>query len=122
MVRCSQQDKSFAILFTLTPKQKAGTFTLGGTSLKEDKEVIYLGVTFDKRQTWKPHISTAEAKARRRLAILRKLPGTTHGASEKIMEQFTREQSDPISSMAPQLGQQRQTNRCRTRYTTRHLV
>ena len=80
------KDKSSTTLFTLSTKQKAGTITLGGTPLKEDEEASYLGITFDKRQTWKQHIAKAEAKARRRLAILRKLVGTTWGASEKILK------------------------------------
>ena len=80
------KDKSSTTLFTLSPKQKAGTITLGGTLLKEDEGATYLGITFDKRQTWKQHIAKVEAKARRRLAILRKLAGTTWGASEKILK------------------------------------
>ena len=80
------KDKSSTTLFTLSPKQKVGTFTLGGTPLKEDGEATYLGITFDKRQTWKQHISKAEVKARRRLAILRKLACTIWGASEQILK------------------------------------
>ena len=80
------KDKSSTILFTLCPKQKAGTTTLVGTLLKEDEEATYLGITFDKRQTWKQHTSKAEAKARRRLATLHKLAGTTRGASKKILK------------------------------------
>ena len=71
------KDKSSTTLFTISPKQKAGTITLVGTTLKEDEEATYLGITFDKRQTLKQHIAKAEAKARCRLAILRKLAGTT---------------------------------------------
>ena len=80
------KDKSSTTLFTLSPKQKAGTITLGGNPPKEDEQATYLGITFDKRQTWKQHIAKTEAKARRRLAILRKLAGTTWGASEKILK------------------------------------
>ena len=80
------KDKSSTTLFILPPKQKAGTITLGGTPLKEEEEATYLGITFDKRQTWKQHIAKAEAKARRRLAILLKLAGTTWGSSEKILK------------------------------------
>ena len=80
-----KKGKSSTTLFTLSPKQKAGTITLGGTPLKNE-EATYLGITFNKRQTWKPHIAKAEAKARRRLAILRKRAGTTWGASEKILK------------------------------------
>ena len=80
------KDKSSTTLFTLSPKQKACTITLGGTPLKEEDEATYLGVTFDKMQTWKQHIAKAEGKARRKMAILRKLAGTTWGASEKVLE------------------------------------
>ena len=80
------KEKSSTTLFTLSTKQKAGTIRLGGTPLREDDEATYLGVTFDRRQTWKTHIARAEAKARRKLAILRKLAGTTWGASEKILK------------------------------------
>jgi hypothetical protein len=51
----------------------------------EDQQT-YLGVTFDKRLTWKQHIMTAEAKARRKLNIMRKLAGTNWGANEKILK------------------------------------
>ena len=80
------RDKSSTTLFTLSPKQKAGTIKLGDTPLKEDEEATYLGVTFDKRMTWKSHITKAETKARRKLAILRKLAGTTWGANEKTLK------------------------------------
>ena len=45
----------------------------------------YLSVTFYKRQTWKPYIAKAEAKARRKPAVLRKLAGDTWEVSEKIL-------------------------------------
>ena len=80
------KDKSSTTLFTLSPKQKAGTITLGGTPPKKDEEATYLGITFDKRHTWKQHIAKAQAKARRRLGILRKLAGATCGSSVKILK------------------------------------
>ena len=69
-------NKSFTILFTLFPKPP----------LKDDEAAAYLGITFDQRQTWKPHIAKAKAKARGRMAILRTLAGNTLGASEKNTE------------------------------------
>ena len=80
------KDKSSSILLTLSQSKKAGTITLAGKPLKEDEEATYLGVIFENRQTWKPHIVKAEAKARRRLVILCKRAGTTCGASEKILK------------------------------------
>ena len=81
------KDKSSTTLFTLSSKQKAGTIKLGDTPLRSDEEATYLGVTFDKKLTWKPHIQQAEAKARRKLAILRKLAGTDWGAKTNILKQ-----------------------------------
>ncbi|XP_070173778.1 uncharacterized protein [Littorina saxatilis] len=81
--------KSTTTLFTLSPKQKPGVIKLGDTPLRNDDEPTYLGVTFDKRLTWKPQIQKAENKARRKLAIMRKLAGTNWGASEKTLYEGT---------------------------------
>ena len=54
------------------------------TSLAQVEEATYLGVTFDRRLTWKAHLAQAETKARKKLAILRKLAGTSWGDHEKI--------------------------------------
>ena len=80
------REKSTATLFTLSLKAKPGKLTLGNTTLKYEDQQTYLGVTFDKRMTWKSHINQAEGKARRKLNILRKLAGTTWGATDKILK------------------------------------
>ena len=54
--------------------------------MKEEDEVNYLGVTFDKRLTWKPHTLHTEGKARKKLVIICKLAGTTWGANEQILK------------------------------------
>ena len=59
---------------------------MGSTPLAEVDEATYLGVTFDKRQTWRPHINRVEGMARRKLTIMRKLAGTTWGANEQILK------------------------------------
>ena len=58
---------------------------LDDTEPQHTDSATYLGITFDKRQTWKTHISRAEAKARRKLALLRKLAGTQWGAAETVL-------------------------------------
>ncbi|KAK7110705.1 hypothetical protein V1264_014535 [Littorina saxatilis] len=80
------REKSSTTLFILSPKQKAGTIKQDGTSLKTEEEVTYLGVTYDKKQTWRPHIQKAEGKTRRKISIMRKLAGTTWGANENILK------------------------------------
>ena len=80
------REKTTATLFTLSPKLQPGRLTLGDTPLKYEDKQTYLGVTFDRRMTWKQHIQNAETKARRKLNIMRKLAGTHWGANEKILK------------------------------------
>ncbi|KAK7108945.1 hypothetical protein V1264_013078 [Littorina saxatilis] len=81
------KEKSSTTLFTLSSKQKTGTIKLGDTPLRSDDEATYLGVTFDKKQTWKPHIHNAEAKARRKLApqlgLQQRRPTSRHWTGSK---------------------------------------
>ena len=79
-------DKSATTFFTLSKLQKPGGIKLCGRELQQDNEPTYLGVTFDHKMTWKPHIQKAEAKVIRKLTILRKLSGTTWGAQGKILK------------------------------------
>ena len=62
------QTKSFTTLFTLSTKSKPMKIMLDYTELQHIDSATYLGITFDKRQAWKTHISRAEAKARHKLA------------------------------------------------------
>ncbi|OOY33764.1 hypothetical protein BOV88_13545 [Solemya velum gill symbiont] len=80
------REKTTGTLFTLSPKTQSVKLTLDDTPLKMEDQQTYLGVTFDKRMTWKQHITSAEAKARRKLNIMRKLAGTKWGANEKILK------------------------------------
>ena len=80
------KEKSSATLFALSPKTNAGNLSLEDTPLRYEDQQTYLGVTFDKRLTWKQHVQNAEAKARRKLNIMRKLAGTQWGANEKILK------------------------------------
>ena len=78
--------KSFTTLFTLPTKAKRVKIILENVKLQHTDSTTYLGVTFDKRQTWRKHIDGAQAKARRKLALLRKLAGTQWGAAETVLK------------------------------------
>ena len=80
------KEKTTATLFTLSTKTKPGKLTLGNHTLQHEDQQTYLGITFDKRMTWKPHINQAESKARRKMNIMRKLAGTNWGANEKVLK------------------------------------
>ena len=80
------RDKTFTTLFTLSTKVKPVKIMLNHTELQHIDSATYLGVTFDRRKTWKPHICNAETKTRRKLALLRKLSGTQWGAAEVVLK------------------------------------
>ena len=80
------KEKSSATLFALS-SQKPGKLKIGNQPLPFEDEQTYLGVTFDRHLTWRKQIEKAEATARKKLAMMRKLAGTKWGASEKILTQ-----------------------------------
>ena len=70
---------------TISPKKQASPIKIGTHTLKEEDEATYLVVTFNKRLPWKPYTLRTEGKARK-LALMRKLAGTTWGANEQILK------------------------------------
>ena len=70
----------------MSTKAKHVKIMLDDVELQHTDSITYLGVTFDKRQTWRNHINSTEAKARRKLALLRKLAGTQWGAAETVLK------------------------------------
>nr|KAG5706308.1 hypothetical protein BaRGS_026090 [Batillaria attramentaria] len=57
-----------------------------GRSWRQEDTPTYLGVKLDKRLTWNPHLKDIERKATRKLAIMKKLAGTTWGANSNILQ------------------------------------
>ena len=79
LIRISPQ----LLFFTLSPNKDHRPLTLDGNTLRKEKQPTNLGVTYDKRLTWNQHITGAEAKARRKLHIMRKLAGTQWGVVQQ---------------------------------------
>ena len=75
----SIQGRSPITLSLPVKEQKANPHINGLTLLAEDNPT-YPGVTFDKRLTWKQQTEKAEARAKVRLPLMKKLAGTTRGA------------------------------------------
>ena len=48
----------------------------------------YLGITFDKRLTWKTQTGRTESKAKSRLTLMKKISSTNWGADEKILKKL----------------------------------
>ena len=55
--------------------------------LPQTQTPTFLGVTLDKRLTWRTHIQAANIKASRKLLLMKKLSGTTWGANTKVLKQ-----------------------------------
>ena len=67
----------------------------GQTLLAEDNPT-YLGVTFDKRLTWKQQTEKAEARAKVRLALMMKLVGMTWGANTVTLKRLYTGRTRPV--------------------------
>ena len=80
------RNKTFTTLFTLSTKVKPIKIMLNHTELQHIDNATYYGVTFDRRQTWKPHICNAKTNPMRKLALLRMLAGTQLGAAEAALK------------------------------------
>ena len=78
--------KTTFTVFSLSNKKQEAKLTLNGQRLAEEHNPTYLGVTFDRRLTWKQQITKSCSRAKLRLAIMRKLAGTDWGADHRILK------------------------------------
>ena len=69
------------------PQRRKVSLRLNNQQVPQVETPTFLGVTLDTRLTWKPHLEAVEAKATRKLAIMKKLAGTTWGANSDILKQ-----------------------------------
>ena len=81
-------NKTTFTLFSLTTKPQKVTLKMNGAELKEEPNPTYLGMTLDKTMTWKPQIQRATTKAKHRLALMKKLSGTTWGADQGVLKKL----------------------------------
>ena len=79
--------KTVATCFSLSNTKETFKLSINGTELPQEDTPTYLGVKLDRRLTWNAHIRTAEQRATKRLALMKKLAGTRWGANAKILQQ-----------------------------------
>ena len=77
---------SVTSVFSLSTQKESIKVKLEEDALPQVDTNSFLGVKLDSRLTWKPNLEEMEARGRRRLAIMRKLSGTTWGANSKILK------------------------------------
>ena len=82
------ESKTTYTSFTLSATRHVAELLLNGTALREDEHPTYLGITLDKRLTWTAHIDQVRARAKQRLAMMRKLAGTSWGADTKVLKRL----------------------------------
>ncbi|XP_064622623.1 uncharacterized protein LOC135484859 [Lineus longissimus] len=76
-----------SILFSLSTKKEEINLHMGTQPIPQVESTVFLGGTIDKRLTWNPHIQAIQEKAIKKLSLMKKLAGTTWGATTKILRQ-----------------------------------
>ena len=80
--------KTVSTLFALWTTKEKVSLKLNNQPVSQVETPTFLGVTLDIRLTWKLHLEVVEAKATRKLAIMKKLAGTTwRGGNSDILKQ-----------------------------------
>ena len=77
--------KTVAIRFTRRKLEEIPTLTLNGSILPYEKEVKFLGMTFDEKLTWKSHIDKLKITVKQSLNILKVVSSFSWGADKKSL-------------------------------------
>ena len=67
--------KTTYTVFSLSTKEQKAKLCINGQTLLAENNPTYLGVTFDRRLTWKKQAEKAETRGKVRLALMKKLAG-----------------------------------------------
>ena len=84
----SSMQRILSYVTQLSPKEQNANLHIHGQTLLAENTPTYLGVTFDKRQTWKKQTEKAELRAKVRLALMKKLAGITWGADNSTFRRL----------------------------------
>ena len=80
--------KTTYTVFSLSTKEQKATLRINGQTLLAEDNPTYLGVTFDRRLTWRQQSKKTEARGKVRLALMKKLAGTTWGADTSTLKRL----------------------------------
>ena len=87
LVKINTQKTTYTI-FSLMSQGKEVKLKIFGCELQREETPTYLGVTLDRRLTWKHHIQKSQVKAKGRLNIMKKLSGTQWGADHRVQKRL----------------------------------
>jgi ribonuclease HI len=83
------EKKSVAVLFTKARNgvelAKQVVLEICGVAVKVEPQVKFLGVTYDQRLTWKPHINNVVDKTKKAFNLMRSVSGQSWGASRMAL-------------------------------------
>ena len=77
--------KTIAVPFSISSKNLPVKLTLNKDQIAVQHQFKFLGMIFDTRFTWKDHVAYIKAKCLKRLNLLRRVSGTSWGASKKYL-------------------------------------
>ena len=81
-------EKTTYTIFSLSTRNQTANLRINNQTLPAEENPVYLGVTFDRRLTWKQQTQKAESRAKVRLALMRKLSGTSWGADAAVLRKL----------------------------------
>ena len=87
LVKINEKKTTYTV-FTLSTKPQKANLSINGVRLQEESTPTYLGVTLDKRLSWKAQIQKNQTKAKLRLALMKKLCGTGWGADQNVLKKL----------------------------------
>lgn len=85
LVNINERKTTYTV-FSLSNRNPKIKLQINGQPLQEEGSPTYLGVTLDKRLTWKNHINKTQTQAKKRLGLMKKLSGTQWGADQRVLK------------------------------------
>ena len=87
LVKVNKKKTTFTI-FSLSNQKHSVHLKLNGQTLHQEDTPTYLGVTLDQRLTWKNQLQKNQARAKIRLALMKKLSCTEWGADQNVLKKL----------------------------------
>ena len=81
------KSKTVCMHFSLSTQAQRMKVKMDDQVLPQTDTPTFLGVTLDKRLTWRTHIQAANRKTSKKLLLTKKLSGTTWGANTNLLKQ-----------------------------------
>ena len=87
LVKVNEKKTTFTI-FSLSNQKHSVHLKLNGQTLHQEDTPTYLGVTLDRRLTWKKQLQKNQARAKIQLALMKKLSCTEWGADQNVLKKL----------------------------------